>query len=173
MECVFQMTAWGVSHLLSVAFIPPPSCLCVSVRSVWAQKLIVPTVNMCMCAPRLPDQATPAAISAHDPMCNLSFLMHYQPVHWHSLLTYPAGFHTSRSLCASLSYPQMTTVKCKFIVARYHQWNTNMSIKLADILHDAVIVVLLICTRTPLCSSLSASISHLSSRFSCRGVKAS
>ena len=73
MECVFQMTARGMSHLLDVASTPPPGLsVCSCKGKVWAQKLSVFTVRVCACVCACvcvhlysPDQAIPAAINAH------------------------------------------------------------------------------------------------------------
>lgn len=85
MENVFQMTARGMSHLLSVAFTPPPVCLCACVMRVRTQRLTSPhfllCVCVCVCSPLHPDQAIPEAINAHDSMCDLSYLIHYQLPH--------------------------------------------------------------------------------------------
>ncbi len=86
-------------------------------------------------------------------MCKLSYLMHYQLVHWHSIINLPLLLFTPAKDCV-LHYHnlhQMAKMKCKeptvkgfnmfmMLNSRSH----NIWLKLTDILYDAVIEVMLI-----------------------------
>lgn len=118
---------------------------CVFLWGTREHKSLLCSLQACVCVPLLPDQAIPAAINAHITMCKPSYLMHYQLVHWHSILDLP---------CASLTCPPSDDQN--EIVKRFPVLNTFHSIwfKLTDILHDAVTVVLLICAVDTCCAVL-------------------
>lgn len=104
LECVFQRTARGMSHLLNVAFIPPPNCLvCFFEDHMSTEAYCAYCKHICLCvhASLLPESSHnrmfQVTVDIPRALLTSTLTQHVKPP--------PVLLHTSQSLCASLSSP--------------------------------------------------------------------
>lgn len=165
MECVFQRTARGMSHLLNVAFIPPPNCLVCFFEDHMSTKawlcLLQAYMSLCACIS--------TTWSSHS--CSHKCMFQGKVDIPHTLSTSTLTQHVNPPPPPPRSFSHQPKPLCVIILPSI-RWPRDFPLhyiwfELTDISHDVVVVVLLICAVDTSCAALlSAPMSHLSSMLS-------